>query len=91
MTALLRTRATVVWLILIAATGISWALGVEDALGQDNRTTVSVVVLLVALTKLRFVGLYFMELRNAPMILRALFETYCIVVGAVTLGMYLIA
>ncbi|MVU80792.1 hypothetical protein GPX89_26505 [Nocardia sp. ET3-3] len=91
MIALARTRATMVWLILIAATSISWALGVEHALGRDGQTTASVIILLVAVVKLRLVGLYFMELRDAPTILRGLFEAYCVVVGAVTLGMYFLA
>jgi len=90
MTALLRTRATLVWLVLIAATSISWALGVEHALGHNSATTASVLILLVAVVKLRLVGLYFMELRNAPTLLRALFEAYCVIVGALTLSMYLL-
>jgi predicted signal transduction protein with EAL and GGDEF domain len=86
-TTLLRTRATTVWFALIAATLVSWALGTDHGLG-DHRAA-STVILLVAFTKIRFVGLYFMELRDAPIALRIIFEGYCIVVFAAVLGTYL--
>jgi hypothetical protein len=47
--------------------------------------------MLVAFIKVRFVGLYFMELRDAPHVLRGLFEGYCLVVCAMILGFYLFA
>jgi hypothetical protein len=50
---------------------------------------VAVVVLGVAMIKVRFVGLDFMELRHAPLPLRAAFEGYCIVLWGVLAGMYL--
>ena len=39
--------------------------------------------------KVRLVGLDFMELRNAPIELRAVFEFYCFAVWAVLSGLYL--
>ena len=42
-----------------------------------------------ALDKVRLVGLDFMELRNAPIELRAVFEFYCFAVWAVLSGLYL--
>lgn len=87
MTALLRTAVTPVWLILVLATGISWWLGTDH--GVDARTTATVMVLIVAFVKVRFVGLYFMELRHAPLPLRLLFEAWVLVVCATVIGLYL--
>jgi len=75
MTELLRTRATLVWLILSALTISSWALGTTD--GDGTHLSASLVILLVTVLKVRFVGLYFMELRGAPLSLRGVFEGYC--------------
>ncbi|OBI11860.1 cytochrome C oxidase subunit IV family protein [Mycobacterium sp. E2497] len=83
--ALLRARSTLVWLVLVMVTILSWALGADHGVGS----TVAVVVLGLAVVKVRFVGLDFMELRNAPLILRAPFEAYCIILWMVLAGMYL--
>ncbi|MCV7412507.1 hypothetical protein AWC05_17975 [Mycobacterium florentinum] len=88
-TALIRTPATAVWLVLIAATGVSWALGTQH--GMANHQLASVIILLIAFIKVRLVGLYFMELREAPNVLRGLFETYCVVVCALLLGVFIFA
>lgn len=82
---LLRARSTAVWLVLVAVTLASWALGADHGVGS----TIAVVVLGLAVVKVRFVGLDFMELRAAPLILRALFEAYCIMLWMVFTGMYL--
>ncbi|MCW2831517.1 MAG: hypothetical protein JWP31_2209 [Aeromicrobium sp.] len=82
---LLRARSSVVWLVLIAATIVSWAVGAEHETGSG----VGVVVLGVAAIKVRLVGLDFMELRHAPVVLRAMFETYCAVLWLALSGMYL--
>lgn len=87
MTALLRTPATAVWLILIAATGVSWALGSQH--GTHDHRLASVIILLIAFVKVRLVGMYFMELREAPNVLRGLFEAYCLIVCALLLGVFL--
>lgn len=87
MSRLLRTAATPVWGALVLATALSWWLGTDHGL---SAATATVVVLIVAFVKVRFVGLYFMELRHAPLSLRALFEGWCLVVCAVVVGMYLV-
>jgi caa(3)-type oxidase subunit IV len=80
-----RGRAGVSWLVLIAATLVSYALGAEHGAGS-----VTVVVILgIAAIKVRLVGLDFMELRSAPMLLRAAFEGYCLVLWCVLSGLYL--
>jgi hypothetical protein len=88
LTSLLKTRITVVWLGLIVATLISWRIGTDHGLHASLATA---VVLVVAFVKVRFVGVYFMELRGAPVWLRSVFEGYCLVVCTVLIAMYLAA
>jgi caa(3)-type oxidase subunit IV len=88
-TALVRTPATAVWVILIAATAMSWSLGTQH--GMSNHQLASVIILLIAFIKVRLVGMYFMELREAPNVLRGLFEAYCVVVCALLLGVFIFA
>jgi heme/copper-type cytochrome/quinol oxidase subunit 4 len=88
MTALLRTPATAVWMILVAATGVSWALGTQQ--GMHDHRLASVIILLIAFIKVRFVGMYFMELREAPNTLRGLFEAYCVIVCALLGGIFIL-
>jgi hypothetical protein len=88
MTALLRTPITGIWGLLIGMTLISWYFGTDH--GIDDAQVASVLVLLVAFFKVRFVGLYFMELRDAPIPLRALFEGWCTVVCSAVIVMYLV-
>jgi hypothetical protein len=88
---LLRQRSTVVWALLTAATCLSWRLGAGGHPAQVRETGVSVAVLAVAFAKIRLVGLYFMELKDAPLALRAIFEGYIVVVGGLVIGMYLAA
>jgi len=80
-----RARSTAVWLVLVAVTLVSFALGADHGVGSS----VAVVVLGLAMVKVRYVGLDFMELRTAPVMLRALFEAYCITLWVVLAGMYL--
>lgn len=76
----------VVWMILIAATLVSWFLGANH--GVHDHHVATALILLVAFVKVRFVGLYFMELRDAPRRLRILFETHCLTVCAAMLAVY---
>jgi hypothetical protein len=80
-----RSRAGASWLVLIAATLLSYALGADHGVGS----TVVVVVFGIAAIKVRLIGLDFMELRSAPMLLRAAFESYCLGLWAVLSGIYL--
>ena len=83
--ALFNARSTYVWAALVAVTVVSYTVGAEHGLGS----TVAVIVLALALVKVRFVGLDFMELRRAPIALRIAFEIYCIGLWAVLSGIYL--
>jgi len=80
-----RCRAGVSWLVLIAATLVSYALGADHGTGS----VMAVVVLGIAAIKIRLVGLDFMELRSAPIPLRVAFEGYCLVLWGLLSGLYL--
>lgn len=87
---LLRTRTSAVWLGLTLATILSWTLGGHHVPGVSNSHALTgVSILLIAIVKIRFVGLYFMELRAAPAALRTVFECYCVVVFAALTFLYL--
>jgi len=90
MSALIRTNATLVWLALSGLTVVSWVLGTQRSLGGANHVPASVAILVVAIFKVRLVGLYFMELREAPVTLRAVFESYCIILLGLLVGMLLL-
>jgi len=80
---------TVVWLMLVAATAISWWLGTDHSGARDpSQATVSIIVL--AMMKVRLVILYFMEIRTAPLALRLLCEAWVVVVCSALLGLYLL-
>ncbi|MGB3352839.1 MAG: cytochrome C oxidase subunit IV family protein [Mycobacterium sp.] len=82
---LLRNRAGASWLVLIAATLVSWMVGADHGTGS----MAAVVVLAIAAFKVRLVGLDFMELRHAPIPLRAAFECYCVGMWALLSALYL--
>jgi len=80
-----RSRAGLSWLVLIAATLVSYAMGADHGTGS----VMAVVVLGIAAIKIRLVGLDFMELRSAPISLRVAFEGYCLVLWGLLSGLYL--
>lgn len=88
MMVLARTAVTPVWLLLMAATGLSLWLGADHGLGA--RTLATVVVIAVAFVKVRFIGMYFMELRHAPLALRLAFHAWCAVGCLAVVGIYLV-
>ena len=83
---LIRQPPTFVWLGLMLVTGVSWWLGTDHG---ANHKLATIVVMVVAFTKVRFVGMYFMELRHAPLPLKLIFQGWCVVVCSVIIVMYL--
>jgi caa(3)-type oxidase subunit IV len=77
-------RVAVTWLVLLAATLLSW----ESAHSSGDYRLASTVVLLIAFLKARLIGLEFMELRAAPRVLRAIFEAWVVVACATLLALY---
>ena len=50
-----------------------------------------IVIVSVAVFKVRLVGLYFLELRVAPLYLRCIFESYCVILFCLLTALYLMA
>lgn len=86
-----RTNASVAWLVLIALTVFSWMLGTQHGFGGANHVPASLLIVFVAVFKIRLVGLYFMELRDAPWSLRGVFEAYCVALLLLLSILYLVA
>ena len=87
MTNLLRTRITLVWFVLVAATAFSWEMG--HGVGLHDLRQASVAIIVVAFIKVRFVILDFMEIRHAPIWMRIVGETWVVVVCSILVGLYL--
>lgn len=76
---LLRTRQSLVWLILIAITLASWAVGHTGAAAMTS----GAIALLLAFAKVAIVAWDFMEIRHAPLWLQIVTGAW--VIGATTL------
>jgi hypothetical protein len=83
---LLRSRATVIWLLLVSATVVSWNLG--HGVGSFNVRDASLAIIVVAFLKVRFVILDFMEIRHAPLLMRIASEAWVVTVCTVLIVMY---
>jgi Prokaryotic Cytochrome C oxidase subunit IV len=86
MAALLFTRTTLIWLLLVGATVLSWAMG--HGAGFADLRYASITIIVVALVKVRFVILEFMEIRTAPLFMRLTAEIWLLVIGAVLIILY---
>ena len=89
MTRYLRHPVTYIWALLIVATTVSWVLGAHHDLLVDSRRVATVGVLVIAFTKVHFVGMHFMELRRAPRALSWVFNGWVLVVCAIIIALYL--
>ena len=77
-------HATGVWLLLVAATLVSWWLVEGHGPGAHLATTIA---LLIAGFKARMVLRHFMELRSAPLRFGLIFDAWIVVfVGAIVTG-----
>lgn len=86
--ALLLTPATAVWLALMLATCAStWWL--KSATAAPFVATA--LIMLIAAVKVRLVIIHFMELGNAPLRWRFLFEAWVVAVSAIILAGYWVA
>jgi hypothetical protein len=79
-------RVLKVWLLLMGATIVSWKVGIDH--GIDYRLS-TMLVLVVTFVKVNLVGMNFMELREAVLPLRAIFNVFCVIVCVVLMAMYL--
>ncbi len=89
MISLLRTRITLVWFLLVAATALSFGMG--HGIGIADRRLAGVAILIIAFVKVRFVIREFMEIRNAPLPLRLAGDGWVIAITAILIGLFLSA
>ncbi|MGW6728028.1 cytochrome C oxidase subunit IV family protein [Nocardia sp. NPDC055029] len=82
-----RGNTGTVWLVLTVLTAGSFWLGVEHALGT-TRASLS-LILVIAFVKAWFVARYFMEMRHAPIALRAVTDGWFLITATVVIGMFL--
>jgi hypothetical protein len=71
-------RVSLVWVLLLGLTFGSFIVGIEQGAGVASAA--AVVIIGLALYKVRLIGMHFMDLRIAPRPLRLLFEAYVLVV-----------
>ena len=80
---------TLIWLLLVSLTGLSWFLGEHNtAPSAEHVALFTSAMMIVGFFKVRLVGLDFMELRHAPWALRIIFEAWVLIVCAVILVLY---
>lgn len=89
MKALLLSRVTLVWMLLIAATALSWELG--HGLGFRDARSAGVAILVISFAKVRFVIREFMEIRDAPLWMRVVGDTWLLLITVVLVGLFLSA
>jgi hypothetical protein len=76
-------RVTAVWMVLLMATCATWWLGTGHA-GYRGAHWEVLSLILVACVKIHLVGYEFMELRGAPVALRAAFSVWVAAFGTGT-------
>jgi hypothetical protein len=77
------------WLVLAVLTGVTWWVGVSHADESRHPRADTIALLLLAFFKARLIILHFMELRHAPLGLRALGEAWVVVTCACVVLTYL--
>lgn len=79
-------QATIVWAVLMAASIIAtWFLS-KDAFSPEVAAVGSIGI---AAFKIRLVLIHFMDLKEAPLLLRTAFEAWVAVVTLAILGLYM--
>ncbi|MCY4426732.1 MAG: cytochrome C oxidase subunit IV family protein [Halieaceae bacterium] len=90
MMSLINSKVTYVWCFLAVLTGVSWVLGDGyDPGTAEGYRYVTIALLVLAFFKTRLVIMYFMEVLNAPLPLRGIFEGWVIVVCGILITLYL--
>ena len=82
MALLILNRISLVWLLLVFASFLSWD---SLSVAQGYVRAAHVAVLVIAFFKVRLVGLQFMELRYAPRWCRSAFEAWLTIVCIILL------
>lgn len=84
---LIFTRISLVWLLLVGATAMSWELG--HGFGVHDVRTAGAMIIAIAFIKVFFVIMEFMEIRGAPLFMRAVGVAWLVVVCSVLVTLQL--
>jgi Prokaryotic Cytochrome C oxidase subunit IV len=88
MTSLLRSPLTLVWAVLTAVTVVSSLIALDGGAAHQINTTVTTIVLIIAAVKAQLVISHFMEVRRAPVWLKATTSGWVLVLLVLLLGFY---
>jgi uncharacterized membrane protein len=91
MTSLIRNPLTIVWAFLTTVTIASWLVARDGGAAHQINTTVTIVILLIAAVKAQLVIWHFMEVRRAPLWLKATTGGWVTGLFALLLGFYFAA
>ncbi len=88
MTSLIRNPLTIVWALLTTITIASSLIVLDGGAAHQINSTVTTVVLLIAAVKAFLVIWHFMEVRRAPVWLKATTTGWVLALFALLLGFY---
>jgi Prokaryotic Cytochrome C oxidase subunit IV len=88
MTSLIRNPLTIVWALLTTVTIASSLIALDGGAAHQINSTVTTVVLLIAAVKAFLVIWHFMEVRGAPLWLKATTSGWVLALFALLLGFY---
>jgi hypothetical protein len=88
MTSLIRNPLTIVWVLLTTVTIASSLIALDGGAAHQINTTVTTAVLLIAGVKAQLVIWHFMEVRRAPVWLKATTSGWVVGLFALLLGVY---
>jgi len=88
MTSLIRNPLTIVWALLTTVTIASLLIALDGGAAHQINTTVTTAVLLIAGVKAQLVIWHFMEVRRAPVWLKATTSGWVVGLFALLLGFY---
>lgn len=87
MAALLKTRMTAVWAVLVVITMAAWGMG--HGFPFEDVTQAAIAIILLAMAKVRFVVMEFMELRRSPLPIRVAADGWIVAMCALLVALYL--
>lgn len=87
MVRIVKSRITLLWLVLLAATLVSWE-AVEGIAWLHHPRLAGAVVVGIAFIKARYIMLDFMELRDAPPPMRLFAEAWWLLVGGIVIAAF---
>jgi hypothetical protein len=83
-------RASATWAALMAATGLTWWLAADHQAGANSGHVLAAMAIPVAFLKVYLIGMEFMEVRGAPLVLRRVFGAWTCVFATVLTAIYLL-